>query len=273
MKQKIKDSRGSQFEGNYIQFENDKPYYAGYPVKGITPTEQHRSKNFYNIMGGENFSLGMIALNYEDFKYLSKLFGTWVELPKLRNMNYNDIKHQCINGVSCNLCDSIADSSGQRCNCVERHYNNHPLEPTPTAPVTPVNEGQQEFKKGQKVYLKENTNVSQVVDDPNKNWGELWQANEGQQQPVQGEGFTGGDWYVKNTNVGLLIKSKQEGQEGWQHENVCQPYNKDDAKLIAEAKNMYYALKNAKDIMTTYKLMNSKTGAEIEAILTRINKQ
>lgn len=43
-------------------------------------------------------------------------------IPSYQDTNYNEVKHRCINGVSCNLCDSMCIDRGSRCDCVKQHY-------------------------------------------------------------------------------------------------------------------------------------------------------
>lgn len=104
-------------------------------------------------------------------------------------------------------------------------------------PPTPVNEGQQEFKKGQKVYLKENTNISQVVDDPDKNWGELWQANEG--QPVQVEGFTDEqiqhNFILYNRELFQMVRNLKDCINRLSQDNLSQLERDNEAQWEGEA--------------------------------------
>jgi len=71
----INDMRGQQFAANFIEVNNQKPYYCGYRVKGLQQTELHRSNHFYNILGNSDIVLGMIALNDTDLKQANDLIN------------------------------------------------------------------------------------------------------------------------------------------------------------------------------------------------------
>ena len=103
--------------------------------------------------------------------------------------------------------------------------------------------------------------------------------NEGK-QPVQGEGFTGGEWKVKDSMPSRLIIATGEGIN---ENSIAAIYGNGmegeinaNARLIAEAKNMYYALKD----ICEYEERGRKRGeprisdtyySPVKAILNRIN--
>lgn len=79
----------------------------------------------------------------------------------------------------------------------------------------------QAFKKGQKVYLREDTNVSQIVDDPEKDWS-LWQTDNNNTQVadkdngITEELRTKGTWEVWESST----KDKYR-----HHLYISSPYN------------------------------------------------
>lgn len=123
----IHDCRGEAFKGNKIELISGKAIYCNIPLSDLKQTETHRSKHFYNMISGEGDNaivLGMIALYHSEVKTILKELGKWKNLPSLNKTSYKNVPHSCLNGVSVNLCDSIADSMGNRCACTERYLNN-----------------------------------------------------------------------------------------------------------------------------------------------------
>lgn len=47
-----------------------------------------------------------------------------VSIPSFEHIDYNQIKHICINGVSPKLCDMICEDYNSRCGCVRKHFEN-----------------------------------------------------------------------------------------------------------------------------------------------------
>ena len=100
-------------------------------------------------------------------------------------------------------------------------------------------------------------------------------ANEGQQQPVQGEGFTGGDWekFIQPTTDGLATTINVGSKRIATLSFVGIEETEANARLIVEAKPMYYALKEFESLLlegdpqalTDHYLNNC------EPILNRIN--
>lgn len=126
-KKLIKDCRGEGFKTNRIDIINGRPIYCGIPITDLQQTEMHRSKQFFNMVSTVNedsIILGMIALHHGDLRYLLRILGKWKELPPTDKINYSKVPHTCINGVSCNLCDIIAEDYNGRCGCTEKYFNN-----------------------------------------------------------------------------------------------------------------------------------------------------
>jgi len=134
-----------------------------------------------------------------------------------------------------------------------------------TAPV-------QQFKKGQRVYLKEDNNVTQIVDNPDKNWGE-WTS-----VPVQVEGFTGGEWRVKTNKRGDIVIWDIDGNciaDCNMTANLKTTEKEANALLIANAKNLYENLKRIIDRIEESDLQNYFPSAytRAKAILNRIDNK
>jgi hypothetical protein len=109
--------------------------------------------------------------------------------------------------------------------------------------------------------------------------------NEGQQQPVQGEGFTGGEWKVEytkegyNDNIWVVSDCKKAGFVIASLERSASIQGANDeaeanARLIAEAKNMYAALINLVDVWDRGDMHLYPQGKEMlkkaKAIISRI---
>ena len=100
----------------------------------------------------------------------------------------------------------------------------------------------------------------------------LTPENEGQQQPVQGEGFTGGEWIVVNSG-GMVTTERDNGYIVIATlETSPLKISREieaNARLIAEAKNMYYALKEMVDNFNP--VIDGRNEIEQEEIKERAN--
>jgi hypothetical protein len=102
-------------------------------------------------------------------------------------------------------------------------------------------------------------------------------ANEGQQQPVQGEGFTPGEWIVVNSG-GMVTTERDNGYIIIATLETSplkiNPEIEANARLIAEAKNMYAALINLVDVWDRGDMHLYPQGKEMlkkaKAIINRI---